>query len=343
MKGNWDTYFCRVDDKPAQILLDLELMRDAPLKDYPVLGYVSVTMQEPDENGFPQQEEYELLSDMEEYLVDLFTSGEAAVYVGSCTTDGRYDLFFYMRYVGGWVQSLENAMQEYDGVEWEAGVQEDPEWTSYRAFLFPDDQAILEIQNRRVLEQLEKIGDDLSRSRMIDHFAGFPSEEQALAFAEAVKTYGFILSGKDAHCVTYFPPGQAAVRLGNRNENCENADYAHADAAAHDAAPKTEAAGAHGATSNTTAPDNAGQDDIGPYAAEADEAGQDVAPDADDDTLQDILEDTSDDPGTAETAFRVQFSRPDAPEDIDDVSFPLADLALTHGGAYLGWATPMMK
>lgn len=368
MEGNWDTYLCRVDDKPAQILLDLDLMARAPLKDYPVLGYISISMQDPDEDGFPQQEEHELFSEIEEFLVDVLTAKESAVYAGSCTTDGRFDLFFYMRFVGGWANSLENALQDYDDLEWETGLQEDPDWTSYRAFLYPDDQAMLEIQNRRVLEQLSEIGDDLSNPRMIDHFAGFPTRELALAFAEAVEEEGFLLSGADAGKVTYFAPP------------AENGDSAGVDAGA-----EADDSGAGGADSGAGAGDSKTDADAGagPADSGAADSGADFGPDSGDagslppeghagqngletqdatgqampdttseeapeDSLDGVTESLEDDPlidepFKPETAFRVQFSRRDAPEDIDDISFPLAELALSFQGSYLGWATPMIR
>ena len=43
-----------------------------------------------------------------------------------------------------------------------------------------------------------------------------------------------------------------------------------------------------------------------------------------------------------ETGISIHFSRPDAPEDIDAVTYPLVALALTHGGAYQGWACPVV-
>ena len=39
--------------------------------------------------------------------------------------------------------------------------------------------------------------------------------------------------------------------------------------------------------------------------------------------------------------FQARVSRMDAPENIDEVSFALLDLALEHGGEYLGWSCPI--
>ncbi|MDL2267770.1 DUF695 domain-containing protein [Desulfovibrio sp. OttesenSCG-928-G15] len=351
MEGNWDTYLCRVDDKPAQILLDLDLIGRAPLKEYPVLGYISISMQDPDEDGFPKQEEFELFSGVEEFLVDVLTAKDSAVYAGSCTTDGRFDMFFYMRFVGGWANILENAMRDYEQLEWETGLQEDPDWTSYRAFLYPDDQAMLEIQNRRVLEQLSEIGDDLSSPRMIDHFAGFPTRELALAFAEAVEEEGFILSGADAGKVTYFaPPATNGQETETDTHDTPDTPAAQQERDGPGAAGQSTAgqsttreATPDGVTENTqetvaalsdTREDESRKDEFQEDASLADES-------LTDESLTD--EYLADEPVDPQSAFRVQFSRRDAPEDIDYVSFPLAELATSLQGSYLGWATPMIR
>lgn len=41
-------------------------------------------------------------------------------------------------------------------------------------------------------------------------------------------------------------------------------------------------------------------------------------------------------------AFRVRFSRPDSPVDLDELSCALADLAGEHAGIYRGWTAPLV-
>jgi len=46
--------------------------------------------------------------------------------------------------------------------------------------------------------------------------------------------------------------------------------------------------------------------------------------------------------GLPEAWVSVRFSRPDTPEDIDAVTYPLVELVLAHGGTYQGWACPVL-
>lgn len=247
MTGNWDSYFCHVDGKPASILLNLDFYRTAPLPEYPVFAYVSFNVHEPDEDGFPQQEEYEAFAALEDTLI-AGVRGRGALYVGRCATDGHFDMFFYLRTQAGWAELLHEQLDGKDEYEWEAGAQEDSDWTSYLDFLFPDPYALRAMQNRRAVEQLLERGDDPSESRMIEHWAGFPTLEAAQQFAENLRSDDFSVS--EPECLP---------------EQDEDAPISPAE------------------------------------------------------------------------RFMLSFSRPDIPEEMDELTFALADMAEAGGGVYHGW------
>ncbi|WP_339940241.1 DUF695 domain-containing protein, partial [Undibacterium luofuense] len=61
MQEQWDFYFCRVDDAPASIYLNLALAQTAPLEECAVMAWVSLEMRAPREDGFSSAEEYPVL------------------------------------------------------------------------------------------------------------------------------------------------------------------------------------------------------------------------------------------------------------------------------------------
>ncbi len=252
MSGDWDSYFCHIDGKPASIFVDLSLADAAPLTAFPFMAYLSVTLQQPDEHGLPVQEEYERLCALEERLEGALTANAQAVYAGSATRAGRCDFFFYLRSEEGWGTRAVETLSLFPEYACETGTQCDPAWETYRCFLFPDSYALHGIQNRRALEKLREQGDDLEQSREIEHWALFFEEGAAGAFIQAIRDRDFALLS-------------------------------------------------------------------GPVPAP-------------------IPEDSVIPP---ETEFSVRFSRPDAPEGIDELICPLIELALAHGGAYQGWACPV--
>ena len=56
-EDHWEIYVSYVDDHPAVILVDVGIAQVAPLEDKPVLVWLWVHVQAPDEEGFPTEEE----------------------------------------------------------------------------------------------------------------------------------------------------------------------------------------------------------------------------------------------------------------------------------------------
>ena len=268
MTDNWDSYLCEVDGKPASILVDLGAVAHAPAPDFPCLGYVTISVRDPDENGFPRREEFEALSALEDALEASLTANRAAVHIGRCITDGRYELVFYATGVEDWNHRVAVAMESLPPYEWEAGAHYEPDWDSYLGFLFPGEQDLLIIQNRRLCRQLEGQGDTLEKSRLITHWLGFSDAEAGKAFCRAALERGFQV--EEAGLIADDPAG-------------------------------TDLAGLPGG---------------GPGSARLALNRLDARP----------------------SAFQARVSRQDAPEQIDDVSFELLDMALEHGGEYRGWS-----
>lgn len=262
MTDNWDSYFCHVDGKPASILVNLALAARAPLAACPVLGYVSVALREPDELGFPGDREYAALGELEDRLEEALAVNGQALYAGRCAVDGRFDCFFYLRDAAGWNSRVALAMTSFPEYTFEAGAYDDPEWESYRYFLFPGEYDMLAIQNRRVRQALEERGYDPAVSRMISHWAEFPDAGSADSFSRAAQDLGF-------------SPGSAEFVTGDEEG-----------------------------------------DGVRAFARESLSA----AP---------------------RGMYRLLFSRPDAPSDLDAAVFSLADLAREYGGQYQGWSVPL--
>lgn len=191
MSANWDSYLCAVDGKPASILVDLSLWDAAPMADYPLLGHARFEIAAPDSYGFPGEREYERLADEEERLAEALCRDGLCVHAGRSMSAGHFDCFFYLRRESSraW---LERVRELSEGAE--AGVGEDPAWDCYRAFLYPDEGALLAICNRRACDDLAQQGDDPEQSRIVEHLAEFAAETDALAFSRALRDMDFSVS-----------------------------------------------------------------------------------------------------------------------------------------------------
>ena len=198
MTDNWDSYLCEVDGKPASILVDLGAVAQAPMQRFPCLGYVTIALRGPDENGFPRREEFETLSVLEDSLEAALTGSGTAVHIGRCITDGRYELIFYTISHDDWNRQVAAIMENLPPYAWEAGAHYEPGWDTYLGFLFPGEQDLLVIQNRRLLHQLQEEGDSLEKNRPITHWLDFLDPDSGKAFCRAAQKLGFHVEETEA-------------------------------------------------------------------------------------------------------------------------------------------------
>ncbi len=195
MSDNWDFYFCTIDEKVASIFLDLGIADSAPLKEYQVLAYVRVFMNQPREDGLSSNDETDSLNALEDQLESALTVDETAVYVGRSTSDGYRDFFFYASDAENWSSAVAEAMGELPSYKFEQGSREDDEWVLFFDFLYPSEVNWQVIQNRRVCENLEDKGDSFKEERVIDHWAYFPNQESLKEFEQKVVDLGFKVCG----------------------------------------------------------------------------------------------------------------------------------------------------
>lgn len=191
MSQDWDFYFCRVDDVPASIYLDLGRAREGPSPAHPLMGYVRVPMLHPREDGLSSQEEFDTLVAIEDDLAAHLARAADAIFVGRNTSAGNSDHFFYCADAARFEAAAEAALALYPAYRGETGVQSDPDWSTYYKFLSPSEDDLQRIFNRRVMSALTEGGDALTDIRPIDHFAYFPTWLAAQTFAARMAAQGF--------------------------------------------------------------------------------------------------------------------------------------------------------
>jgi len=194
---DWDFYFAQVDGRPASIYLDLGIAVGVPLPGYPDMAYLRVHMHQPRADGLSSQDEFDALIALEDRIVAMLTAGDAARFVGRCTSDGHRDFFFFLRPQVDWQASAATAM-EGSGYAYASGQRPDPQGEVYHGFLYPDDEARERIRNRRVCAALERAGDALSAPRDIRHWAYFPDPAGRDAFLAQAAAMSFRACAQEA-------------------------------------------------------------------------------------------------------------------------------------------------
>jgi len=193
---DWDIYTCHIEDKPAIIGLDLDLRRFAPLPKKPYAIFVSVYLRDPRPDGFPQRDEFTVLGEIEDWLVQELEKNLQAHFVGRTMSNGVRDFYFYCANTLLHDKFITEAMVRYPQYHYEYGVKEDKTWELYFDYLLPDVQEFQRIQNRKVLRTLKQHGDIASKARLIDHWVYFNAEAERDVFGQQVEKLGFVIEGR---------------------------------------------------------------------------------------------------------------------------------------------------
>lgn len=187
----WDFYFSNVDDIIGSFYVDLGLVRVAPLIDKPNLVWVSVNMNNPREDGLSSNEEFDTLSAVEDRLKDFMVSKHKSTYVGRLTSDGSRDFYFYMGDTTLYEKTISESMVAFPNYIFDFGIKEDKKWEQYFNFIYPNPRQFQSIQNRRVVENLEKEGDLLLKARPVDHWIYFKSDSDRTDFLKKIEHLKF--------------------------------------------------------------------------------------------------------------------------------------------------------
>ncbi len=114
-------------------------------------------MKWPSDDGLSSDSEFDTLCKIEDQMTETMKSRLGAVYCGRITTDGRREFYYYAARALGLGQAAEEALAKFKGYEFECGSKPDPEWKQYFDVLYPSEETRQRMENRRVLDVLEKM------------------------------------------------------------------------------------------------------------------------------------------------------------------------------------------
>jgi len=186
-------YFCYLEDMPAFISVDLAGAGVAPLQGKPYLIEVAVALQSADADGFPESQEWEVLEAIEDVLVKSFEAGLEALFVGKTLNCGRRGFYFYTGETLLVAQMMDELQQQFSSHAIVYQVKEDPAWSIYFDYLYPDEESMLRIRNNRLLQQLEEQGDQSYIPRKINYLLYFQDRADRAAAAKVVQGHGFVV------------------------------------------------------------------------------------------------------------------------------------------------------
>ncbi|MXV38215.1 DUF695 domain-containing protein [Flavobacteriaceae bacterium Ap0902] len=187
---DWAYYYSLVQDKPASIRLNLALAEVAPIEDYALRTWFSVKLLNPDENGLTTNEEFEKIGEIEDAVSDALANS-GAIFVGTIKNNGMADFYFYSKEIYNYKEIIHTVMSNYKEYRFAIDTQEDATWSAYFDFLYPSAYEMQTIRNRKVLMQLDQLGDDPEKERKVDHWIYFKSEKDRDNFIKEAEILGY--------------------------------------------------------------------------------------------------------------------------------------------------------
>lgn len=179
MSDDWDFYRLRVDNRPASIMVDLGIRNSIPLTTHKFMGYLRTQMNNPRSDGLSSQDEFDKLCEIGDSVKNAVAENDQFnIYVGRNTSDGNRDFFFYTSDLEHLHLCLKKVVQAFPSYQFTLGGRKDAEWSTYQNFLYPSPSQEQQIMDRRVCNQLEANGDDLSIERKIDHRVYFSNKSK---------------------------------------------------------------------------------------------------------------------------------------------------------------------
>jgi uncharacterized protein (TIGR01619 family) len=169
----FDFYFTNVDDKIGSMFVDLGIYSYAPVNDRPNLVWISLKLNTPNEDGLTTSEESNFLYDLEDKLEQELGEKHNGIFVGRLTSNGKRDYYYYLENPMLYDKTISEVMVEYPSYTFDYGNKIDAEWNTYFNLLYPSDREMQCLTNRRVVDNLEKNGDPLTKERQVDHWIYF--------------------------------------------------------------------------------------------------------------------------------------------------------------------------
>jgi len=194
---DWTFYFSNVNDKLSSIATDLNLINIGPVNGQDNVVYVSIKMPNPRKDGLSSNEDTDDLWKIEDEIIKVFESDKLNyTFAGRLTSDGFRDLYFFGENTILMEKQVSSTMTAFPKYEFDFGHKPDKEWSGYFDFLYPLPRQMQVIQNRRVLEQLEKGGDDLTKAREVFHWVYFKTQNELDQFESFTNSLGFKTKNK---------------------------------------------------------------------------------------------------------------------------------------------------
>jgi regulator of RNase E activity RraB len=213
------------DDRPVKTYPNLEI-EAVPDPRRAFLGYLFLKIRHPDEHGWCEPHECDVLYELQR-TIEVELASLDAIISGMRIQDGWLELFYYLPAEKNFEKRIRDILVSGDSYAFETGTYRDAKWDHYLSQIYPDTLMMQQMQNRQIITELENEGDDIEKAREVEHYVFFQTvaqrdrciaslEQHGMQQARSIEgeseyPYGAILLG--THAVTEETMMQITVML----------------------------------------------------------------------------------------------------------------------------------
>lgn len=202
---DWALYLSTInEDRVGSVLVDLGLAEFAPVQGREIIVRFELDMREPNENGLTSQDESDTLNGIEDRIIAALTKDKRSVYAGRLNAESKIRSYFYSTDANDLDESVARVMAEFPEYVYDLSDELDREWNTYFELLYPLPIQMQSIQNGRVIENVQKHGDNLTAERPVDHWIYFKTGDDRADFINRIRHMNFtVVTETDAGSEEY--------------------------------------------------------------------------------------------------------------------------------------------
>ena len=191
---DWDTYMANYKKGAGSVLFNRALKEKAPLLIYNYLVITGVKIKECSPDGFPTQQEFQNLYKISDRVNELLEKKKRRILAGTLTYQCERLDYYYVNDTTLLRKYLtEFYKTNYPQYSFILKMEEDKSWSRYLKFLYPNEEVMESMKNQKVILQLTKAGDKLTKERRIDHTLYFKTAEERREFFLKVYEQKFLV------------------------------------------------------------------------------------------------------------------------------------------------------
>jgi hypothetical protein len=203
---NWDVYLAQYEKGVGSTVLNMSLRGHAPMKEFPYLLTTGVKLINCTPEGLPLKDELDVLYQISDKIKSVLDSISGNKPAGTFSYQCERIDYYYLNDTNQVQKILEAAYQtQFPKYKYSVKIRKDQNWEGYLTFLYPNEETYEYMSNEKVILNLTKEGDDLSKSRQVDHWLYFKNESGRNKFILYATKEKFRIEKKDYHKESTLP------------------------------------------------------------------------------------------------------------------------------------------